>query len=104
MHNHDYGVLVTSLHNEKLINFDRVVSDISFPMSQSPLTRPRPEVKNETDGSVTEGAYPDVTPDREPAPPLTGGHITARQILDCVSDDPILVQAKLMVMKARDRL
>jgi hypothetical protein len=30
--------------------------------------------------------------------------MTARQILDCVSDDPILVQAKLMVMKARDRL
>jgi hypothetical protein len=53
---HDDGVLVTSLHNEKLINFDRVVSDISFPMSQSPLTRARPEVKNEAHGSITEGA------------------------------------------------
>jgi hypothetical protein len=81
---HDYGVLVTSLINKKLINFDRVVSDISFPMSRNPLTRAKPEVKNEADGSITEGDSPDVTPDREPTPPLSGGRMTASDSRLCI--------------------
>jgi hypothetical protein len=103
---HEYGVLAISLSNEKLINFDRIISNISFPISQNPLTRA--EVRREAEGSAAEGDDPDVTLGLEPVPlsPMDRmvHRMTAQQVLDSTSDDPIIIQAKLMVMKARDRL
>jgi hypothetical protein len=103
---HEYGVLAISLSNEKLINFDRIISNISFPISQNPLTRA--EVRREAEGSVAQGDDLDVTLGLEPVPlsPMDRmvHRMTAQQVLDSTSDDPIIIQAKLMVMKARDRL
>jgi hypothetical protein len=93
----DFGALATALHDERLINFDYVVSDIPFD-----------ETLFVAEGKTGGEDAPSGTTSMDGEVLLPSSMrlltVTSKIVMSSRSKDPVVAQAKIMVMKAKERL
>jgi hypothetical protein len=100
----DFGALATALHDEKLINFDYVVSGLTFDESLFVIDKEISNSEGKTGGEDVPSEAPALDDDTLLLSSVRPLAVTSKMVMSSRSRDPVVAQAKIMVMRAKERL